>query len=47
MIFAVDILKILKTNQKIYNEQKKLVNKYEEIIKKQENQEFWINGLNI
>ena len=38
------LLKILKKNQQIYDEQKKLVDKYKELTKKQENQEFWINS---
>lgn len=37
-------IKILKKNEKIYNEQKKLVNRYSDLAKKQQNQEFWIKA---
>ena len=38
------LIKILKKHEKIYKEQKKLVDKYHDLAKKQENQEFWIKA---
>ena len=38
------LIRILKKNENIYEEQKKLVDKYHDLAKKQENQEFWIKA---
>ena len=38
------LIKIFRKNEKIYKEQKKLVDKYHDLAKKQENQEFWIKA---
>ena len=38
------LIRILKKNEKIYKEQKKLVDKYYDLAKKQKNQEFWIKA---
>ena len=38
------LIRILKKNEEIYREQKKLVDKYHDLTKKQENQEFWIKA---
>lgn len=38
------LIRILMKNKKIYEEQKRLVDKYHDLAIKQENQEFWIKA---
>ena len=38
------LIRILEKNENISKEQKKLLDKYYDLVKKQENQEFWIKA---